>query len=188
MDICVHVPVHPSLQILPCWIAKALGRPRSGLDAGVLQCLGCLGCPYVDVCCGSICLCALDLCAPMNTHTIIPICSMYSIFSYIWVIFRANVGKYSIHGAYGIYSFVYQLCDVTWCNREGEINLYGIHWMHALFFFIGAVLAGTKFLVEIGSSMPHAQLVTVTWSVSCGVANVWCTLRYSKMAMEIPHS
>ena len=28
-------------------------------------------------------------------------CSMYGIFSYIWVIFRVNVGKYSIHGAYG---------------------------------------------------------------------------------------
>ena len=28
---------------------------------------------------------------------------MYGIFTYIWVIFRANGGKYSIHGAYGIY-------------------------------------------------------------------------------------
>ena len=27
---------------------------------------------------------------------------MYGIFAYIWVIFRANVDKYSIHGAYGI--------------------------------------------------------------------------------------
>ena len=27
---------------------------------------------------------------------------MYGIFTYIWVIFSANVGKYSIHGAYGI--------------------------------------------------------------------------------------
>ena len=31
----------------------------------------------------------------------IPICSMYGIFTYVWVIFGANVGKYSIHGAYG---------------------------------------------------------------------------------------
>ena len=30
-----------------------------------------------------------------------PICSMYSIFTYIWVIYGVNVGKYSIHGAYG---------------------------------------------------------------------------------------
>ena len=35
------------------------------------------------------------------TMEINPICSMYGIFTYIWVIFRANVEKYSIHGAYG---------------------------------------------------------------------------------------
>ena len=34
---------------------------------------------------------------------ICPICSMYGIFSYIWVIYEVNVGKYSIHGAYGCY-------------------------------------------------------------------------------------
>ena len=28
-----------------------------------------------------------------------PICSMYGIFTYIWVIFWVNVGKYSLHGA-----------------------------------------------------------------------------------------
>ena len=27
---------------------------------------------------------------------------MYGIFTYIWAIFKANVGKYSIHGAYGL--------------------------------------------------------------------------------------
>ena len=32
----------------------------------------------------------------------IPRCSMYGIFTYIWVIFGVNLGKYSIHGAYGI--------------------------------------------------------------------------------------
>ena len=31
-----------------------------------------------------------------------PICSMYGIFTYIWVFFGANVGKCSIHGAYGL--------------------------------------------------------------------------------------
>ena len=35
---------------------------------------------------------------------------MYGIFTYIWVIFRANVGKYSIHGAYGI-----------WYNKYNEL-------------------------------------------------------------------
>ena len=29
------------------------------------------------------------------TKNIIPICSMYGIFTYIWVIFGVNVGKYS---------------------------------------------------------------------------------------------
>ena len=33
---------------------------------------------------------------------LLPICSMYGIFTYIWVIYGANVGKYSIHGAYGL--------------------------------------------------------------------------------------
>ena len=30
-----------------------------------------------------------------------PICSMYGIYTYIWVFFRVNVGKYTIHGAAG---------------------------------------------------------------------------------------
>ena len=30
-----------------------------------------------------------------------PICSMYGIFTYIWLIFMVNVGKYTIHGSYG---------------------------------------------------------------------------------------
>ena len=31
-----------------------------------------------------------------------PIGSMYGVFSYIWLIFMVNVGKFSIHGSYGI--------------------------------------------------------------------------------------
>ena len=34
-------------------------------------------------------------------YVYIPIGSMYGIFTYIWVIFGVNVGKYSIHGSYG---------------------------------------------------------------------------------------
>ena len=44
-----------------------------------------------------------------------PICSMYGILSYIWVIFRANVGKYSIHGA----SMV-----LLWLWKEHEITIH----------------------------------------------------------------
>ena len=32
---------------------------------------------------------------------------MYGIFVYIWVIYRVNVGEYSIHGASGIYTYIY---------------------------------------------------------------------------------
>ena len=35
-----------------------------------------------------------------GSHVHIP--SMYGIFPYIWFIFMANVGKYTIHGCYGI--------------------------------------------------------------------------------------
>ena len=32
---------------------------------------------------------------------ILPYGSMYGLFTYIWLIFMVNVGKYTIHGAYG---------------------------------------------------------------------------------------
>ena len=35
-----------------------------------------------------------------GTHT--HMLHVWYIYLYIWLIFRANVGKYSIHGAYGI--------------------------------------------------------------------------------------
>ena len=37
----------------------------------------------------------------LNINNGIPRCSMYGIFTYIRVIFRVNVGKYSMHGAAG---------------------------------------------------------------------------------------
>ena len=33
----------------------------------------------------------------------IPIPSMYGVFTYIWLIFMVNVGKYTIHAWYGIW-------------------------------------------------------------------------------------
>ena len=41
---------------------------------------------------------------------------MYGIFTYIWVIFRENVGKYTIHGAYGY----------CWINCSSQNNT----WLH----------------------------------------------------------
>ena len=53
-----------------------------------------------------------------------PICSMYGIFTYIWVIFRANVGKYSIHGAYGscCNAFLHFLRLVMRDHATDEVN------------------------------------------------------------------
>ena len=36
-----------------------------------------------------------------NAAVLCPRCSMYGIFIYIYHKFKANVGKYSIHGAFG---------------------------------------------------------------------------------------
>ena len=46
-------------------------------------------------------------CHAILSRKFIPICSMYGIFTYIWVILRENVGKYSIHGAYGMCLCIY---------------------------------------------------------------------------------
>ena len=40
----------------------------------------------------------------MSTWLALPMGSMYGIFTYIWVIYGVNVGKYSIHGSYGLIS------------------------------------------------------------------------------------
>ena len=47
-------------------------------------------------------------------NKVIPIGSMYGIFHYIWLIFMANVGKYTIHGSYGIWKG-------TVSKRKGKI-------------------------------------------------------------------
>ena len=38
----------------------------------------------------------------INTEILVAIRSMYGIFTYIWLIFMVNVGKYTIHGSYGV--------------------------------------------------------------------------------------
>ena len=55
---------------------------------------------------------------------IYPRCSMYGIFTYIWVIFRANVGKYSIHGAYGIYHGYMFLCYLNIIKIDVIFSIY----------------------------------------------------------------
>ena len=42
---------------------------------------------------------------------------MYGIFTYIWLIFMVNVGKYSIHGSYGIYIWMLQALSLKTCTE-----------------------------------------------------------------------
>ena len=52
-----------------------------------------------------------------------PICSMYGIFTYIWVIFRVNVGKYSIHGAYeNIWTCLSDMICCTACIFQLQLS------------------------------------------------------------------
>jgi len=44
---------------------------------------------------------------------------MYGIFTYIWVIYGVNVGKYSIHGSYGNDSDNYN--NDTWYGDLGYL-------------------------------------------------------------------
>ena len=48
----------------------------------------------------------------------IPKCSMYGIFTYIWLKVMVNVGKYSIHGAYGIYIYMNWLVRIDFSSNR----------------------------------------------------------------------
>ena len=45
---------------------------------------------------------------------------MYGIFTYIWLIFMANVDKYTIHESYG---YVKKTDDLSLADRIGRPNL-----------------------------------------------------------------
>ena len=51
-----------------------------------------------------------------------PIGSMYVIFTYIWLIFMVNVGKYTIHGSYGMYSVKLVLGKETSHVKERQVD------------------------------------------------------------------
>ena len=47
-------------------------------------------------------------------------CSMYGIFTYIWAMFGVNVGKYSIHGAYGRDTMSTPVFAKPWFMKNGS--------------------------------------------------------------------
>ena len=46
--------------------------------------------------------CRSPRCFPGKFEIKVPIPSMYGIYTYIWLILKVNVGKYTIHGWYGV--------------------------------------------------------------------------------------
>ena len=78
-----------------------------------------------------------------------PRCSMYGIFTYIWAIFGVNVGKYSIHGAYGHWSNHNFWSNHVWLfvlvkSQHHESLQIGRHfsnfcWSNPLFFTVGQI-------------------------------------------------
>ena len=58
---------------------------------------------------------------------VIPIPSMYGIYTYIWLIFMVNVGKYTIHGCYGIaYEINHDISMATpWKTNECPLRING---------------------------------------------------------------
>ena len=53
----------------------------------------------------------------------LPIGSMYGIFTYIWLILLVNVGKYTIHGWYGVYSISSPTFSIVqWINLDVKLG------------------------------------------------------------------
>ena len=48
---------------------------------------------------------------------------MYGIFAYIWLIFMVNVGKYTIHGSYGVWLSDLQLVDKKVTAKKHLANI-----------------------------------------------------------------
>jgi hypothetical protein len=68
-------------------------------------------------------------------------CSMYGIYTYIWVMFRANVGKYSIHGAYG-WGYHQQNRNITGLQSD-EIYIGCSNVLRTVMIFFMTVFAHT---------------------------------------------
>jgi hypothetical protein len=87
--------------LIPFWSqleSLSVDSPKEGrhFRAALKWCVGCCeSCDFVGQCFGLQCVFFVFESVPN------PRCSMSGIFTYIWVIFRANVLKYSIHGASG---------------------------------------------------------------------------------------
>ena len=60
----------------------------------------------------------------------IPIGSMYGIFTYMWLKCMVNVGKYSIHGSYGIYiTRIVVIYILVGIHKSLELSVMVFFWL-----------------------------------------------------------
>ena len=85
----------------------------------------------------------LDVCyLPM-----FPKCSIYGIFTYIWLIFWVNVGKYSIHWAYGFACYI-PLNSHPCCDKHTHIPLFPLVQSPLFFAFLSCYFFKIKLFFE----------------------------------------
>ena len=101
-----------------------------------------------------------------------PIPSMYGIFTYIWLFFMVNVGKYTIHGAYG-YAFV-EMFGSFLGNKKGIWQF--LCWgdvmrdfcvCHRIYNF------PSIFVTSIWGSLPQHDSCCSPFSLNPETLNVW---------------
>ena len=80
---------------------------------------------------------------------------MYSILTYIWVIYGANVGKYSIHGA-KIGQSIYSVCNII------TYNTYIYHHIY-LYTYIGFCVLGRSIRDALGVRLRLPSDATCFW-------------------------
>ena len=95
---------------------------------------------------------------------------MYGIFTYIWLIFMVNVGKYTIHGSYGL-----QVATSSW-NR---VIYDGFYHKSKVIVCLGFLIAinGRKnkdlTLLQTRSEMAEKSLDLLGWKVE-NVTSFFC--------------
>ena len=82
---------------------------------------------------------------------IYPRCSMYGIFTYIWAIFGVNVGKYSIHGAFGyiIYIILYIIYYILYIIYYILYIIYYILYIIYIIYYILYIIYYILYIIYI---------------------------------------
>ena len=92
-----------------------------------------------------------------------PIGSMYGILTYIWWIFKVNVGAYTIHGSYGKDFFQFSPRMFGEDDSHFDLHLFfkSVSWNHQL-------RITTSWFWAIGANLVDPEVVNWPWPHACG--------------------